>query len=39
VQQHHASILRVARIYVSNRATAEELAQETLASGLGLDAT
>ncbi len=38
VQQHHASILRVARIYVSNRATAEEVAQETWLAVLnGLD--
>jgi RNA polymerase sigma-70 factor, ECF subfamily len=38
VQEHHSSILRVARIYVSNRATAEEVAQETWVAVLnGLD--
>jgi RNA polymerase sigma-70 factor, ECF subfamily len=38
VQQYHASFLRVARIYVSNRATAEEVAQETWLAVLnGLD--
>ena len=29
VQEYHSSILRVARMYVSNAATAEEVAQET----------
>jgi RNA polymerase sigma-70 factor, ECF subfamily len=29
VQEHHPSILRVARLYVSSPATAEEVAQET----------
>ena len=38
VQQYHASIVRMARIYVSNRATAEEVAQETWLAVLnGLD--
>jgi RNA polymerase sigma-70 factor, ECF subfamily len=38
VQEHHASIVRVARIYVSNPATAEEVAQETWLAVLnGLD--
>lgn len=38
VQQYHASMLRVARTYVSNRATAEEVAQETWVAVLnGLD--
>ena len=38
VQEYHGSILRVARVYVSNRATAEEVAQETwLAVLKGLD--
>jgi len=38
VQEYHASILRVAGMYVSNRATAEEVAQETwLAVLKGLD--
>jgi len=38
VREYHASIVRVARIYVSNRATAEEVAQETWLAVLnGLD--
>lgn len=38
VQQYHGSILRMARIYVSNPATAEEVAQETWLAVLnGLD--
>jgi|RhiMethySRZTD1v2_1073278.scaffolds.fasta_scaffold48132_6 RNA polymerase sigma-70 factor, ECF subfamily len=38
VEEYHASIVRVARTYVSNRATAEEVAQETWLAVLnGLD--
>jgi RNA polymerase sigma-70 factor, ECF subfamily len=38
VREHHASIVRMARVYVSNRATAEEVAQETWLAVLnGLD--
>jgi RNA polymerase sigma-70 factor, ECF subfamily len=38
VQEYHASMLRVARIYVSNRATADEVVQETWVAVLnGLD--
>jgi len=38
VREHHASIVRVARIYVSNPSTAEEVAQETWLAVLnGLD--
>ena len=38
VQDYHSSIVRVARMYVSNRATAEEVAQETWLAVLnGLD--
>jgi RNA polymerase sigma-70 factor (ECF subfamily) len=38
VEEYHSSIVRVARTYVSNRATAEEVAQETWLAVLnGLD--